>query len=281
MNGSGKPGLCYGHMFKRQHYTALILVVLFVAGLSRLPSQTLENAKRAIGGMFLPLFGLANSSHRLAEKAGKTIVPRSQLLRENEELRQANQEMYMRLQSDEAVRQENERLRQLVGWQAQSRRKYKLAHIITRDPANWWRSVQIDLGSRDGICSNLAVQTTDGLVGRIQSVGETRSQVILLGDPKLQVSGLVVTNGEMGVIMVNSSNPQENNMVDFGFLPGNTKLRPGQDVVTSGDGHVFPPHIPIGKTVDLRSKDSGVSTEARVKLFANMGALQEVWVVMP
>jgi rod shape-determining protein MreC len=268
-------------MLKRQHFTALILVVLFVAVLTRLPSQTLGNVKLAIGGMFLPLFGLANSSHQVAEKAVQSIKSRSQLLRENEEWGKANQEMYMRLQADEAVREENAKLRQLIGWQAQSRNKYKLARVVLRDPANWWRSVQINLGSRDGIVPNLPVRTTDGLVGRIQSVGETRSQVILLGDPNLQVSAMVSTNGEKGVIVSSSSSPQENNMVDLWFLSGNTQVRPGQDVTTSGDGGIFPPNIPIGRTVDLKSKDYGVSKEARVKLFANFGALEEVWVVLP
>ena len=268
-------------MFKRPHYIALILVVLFVAVLSRLPSQTVGNLKLAIGGMFLPLFGLASSSHNLVNQVGNTVVPRRELIRQNQEFRQANQEMYLSLKQNEVIWRENERLRQLVGWQRQKRWNIKLAHVVTRDPANWWRSVQIDLGDRDGIRTNLEVLTTDGLVGRVLSVGETRSQVVLLGDPNLRVAAMIETNREKGISLTASSSPQENNMVDLSFLPGNSGARPGQTVQTSGDGGVFRGGIAIGKIVDVRTKDYGLSTEARVKLSADLSTLEEVWVMMP
>ena len=70
-------------------------------------------------------------------------------------------------------------------------------------------------------------------------------------------------------------------MVDLSFLPGNSGARPGQTVQTSGDGGVFRGGIAIGKIVDVRTKDYGLSTEARVKLSADLSTLEEVWVMMP
>ena len=55
---------------------------------------------------------------------------------------------------------------------------------------------------------------------------------------------------------------------------------PGQNVWTSGLGGVFPKDILIGKIVDSHSEDFGMSTVARVKLAANLSALEEVWVIM-
>ena len=111
-------------------------------------------------------------------------------------------------------------------------------------------------------------------------MGQTRSQVVLLGNPDLRVAA-AVQNGETGIINSSSSSPQEDNMVDMDYLSGSSTVRPGQNVVTSGEGGVFPPDIPIGKVVDLRSKEFGLATEARVKLWADLGALQEVWVMTP
>jgi hypothetical protein len=50
-----------------------------------------------------------------------------------------------------ATARENDQLRALLGWQRQAPWKLKLANVVMRDPANWWRTVQIDLGSRDGL----------------------------------------------------------------------------------------------------------------------------------
>ncbi len=97
-----------------------------------------------------------------------------------------NQQQKIQLEQDASLWNENARLRAAVGWPQQTFWKVRLARVIARDPANWWRSVQIDLGERDGVRTNFPVRTSDGLVGRIQSVSETRSQVILLGDPDLR-----------------------------------------------------------------------------------------------
>ena len=149
-----------------------------------------------------------------------------------------------------------------------------------RDPANWWRTVQIDLGSRDGVRENLPVLTADGLVGRVSSVGYTHAQVVLIGDPNCRVSALVENPAhDMGVI--SPGGPLDNSLVELSYLSGSANLKPGQNVITSGLGGVFPKGIPIGQIVDARPVEYGLYTEARVKLSANLGALEQVWVLFP
>jgi rod shape-determining protein MreC len=268
-------------MLKKRYYIILVLVVLLVIVLLKLPSETMGKVKLAISGLFLPLFGLTGSVHELTNRARENLVSKEQLARQNEELRRQNQELRIRLQQDAAMAAENARLRGLLGWPGQKTWNVKLGRVIGRDPGNFWRSVEIDLGTRDGIKPNFPVLTSDGLVGRVQMVGQTSSQIILLGNPDLRVAAIVQPDGETGIINSSSSSPQENNMVDLDYLSGTSKVRPGQIVETWGEGGVFPAHIPIGKVVDVRVKDFGMVTEARVKLAADMGALQEVWVMAP
>src|SRR6267154_1426210 len=131
--------------------------------------------KLAIGSLFVPLFGLANSTQQVAGRAGDALLPRSELLLQNESLRRQNQELRFQANQADGMALENARLRQLLGWQQQKRWKLKLANVVLREPSNWWRSVQIDLGSRNGIKANMAVLTVEGLIGRVSSVGLTRS----------------------------------------------------------------------------------------------------------
>ena len=84
---------------------------------------------------------------------------------------------------------------------------------------------------------------------------------------------------DLGVI--NPGGPLENSLVDLTYLSGNANLKPGQEVVTSGEGGIFPPGIPVGQIVDSSQAEFGLYTEARVKLSANLGALDEVWVLFP
>ncbi len=274
-------------MLKRPHYIALVAVILLVLVLFKLPSETVTKLKLSVGGVFLPLFGLAGSTQQLAVKTGNAVLPRSELIRQNEDLRRENQQLKFHAQQAQELARENAQLRLLVGWQRQTSWNLKLAHVIAHDPANWWRTVQIDRGTRDGVQVNCPVLTVDGLVGRVSSVGATRSQVLLMGDPNLRVGAAILETGtpatgrETGVITANASNPLENNMVTLSYLSGISSVKPGQTVTTSGEGGIFPRGIPIGKIVDLRSVDYGLSKEARVELFARMNSIEEVWVMFP
>lgn len=268
-------------MLKKPHYIILGLVALLTFVVLSLPHQTASRLKLAIGGLFLPLVGLSSSGQQVIGKAATAITPRSELLKQNEQLRRENEQSHvLAMQTQEALR-ENERLRQLVGWQKQKPWKLKLANVILREPSNWWRTVQIDLGSRDGILVDLPVLTPDGLVGRIASVGLTRSQVVLLGDPSCHVSAVVQETRDMGVISAGSAGPLDYSLVELAYLPNNGGLKPGQTVVTSGKGGIFPKGIHIGKIADFHPAEFGLNIEAQVKLGANLSGLEEVWVLFP
>jgi len=117
-------------------------------------------------------------------------------------------------------------------------------------------------------------------VGRVSSVSLTRSQVTLVGDPNCKVAARV-NNETHDSGVIGPSGPLETELVELGYLSRNANLKSGQAVLTSGEGGIFPAGIPIGKVVDVQSVDSGSRTEARVKLAANLSALQEVWVKFP
>jgi rod shape-determining protein MreC len=265
-------------MFKQKHYFALGAVTLVTVLVLSLPSRTASHLKLAIGGLFLPLFGSVNAVRQLPGRAADAVLPRGELLQEIENLRRENQQLEVRLQQADTIALENEQLRALIGWQQQQPWKLKLANVVLRDPANWWRTIEIDLGKRDGVTNNMPVLTSDGLVGRVSSVGYTRSQVVLIEDPSCRVSARVVNPAhDQGII--SPGGPLENSLVNLDMF-GNAILKPGQAVVTSGEGGIFPAGIPIGQIMDSREAEFGLYTEARVKLSANLGALDQVLVLL-
>jgi rod shape-determining protein MreC len=267
-------------MLKRPHYIALALIVVLTLTILNLPSQTTARLKLGIGSFFLPLFGLAASSQRVIEKAGEAIVPRQELLRQNEALRRENTQLRLELMDSSKAVQENDKLRRLFNWKQRSPLKLKLGRIILSDPANWWRTAQIDLGTRDGISNNLAVLTPEGyLVGRVAQATFAHSQIVMLGDPNCKVAARVEPGGDTGII--GTSRPLERNLVEMAFVPNNANLKSGQLVRTSGKGGVFPENIPIGQIADTYWAESGLSRSAKVRLGANLSTLDEVWVRFP
>ncbi len=268
-------------MLNRPQYIALSLVLLLVLIVLNLPSQTSARVKLAIGSLFLPLFGLAGSAQQLTEKTGNAIVPRSVLQRQAEQLQTENQQLRLRAAQSEGVWQENNRLRALLSFQKNTPWKLKLARVLSRDPANWWRTIQIDLGNRDGIRADLPVLTAEGLVGRVSAVAFGHAQVVLVGDHNCRVAALVQETRDNGIIAPGSPTTLDPAIVELSYLARASLLKPGQKVLTSGLGGIFPKGIPIGEIVDVRPAGYGLFTEARVKLAVNLDRLEEVWVMLP
>jgi rod shape-determining protein MreC len=267
-------------MLKQKNYLTLGAMVLVVVLVFSLPPHATDRLKLALGSLFLPLLGLAGTAQQLPVAAADAVLTRRELLQQVENLRRENDRLKVLSLQAGAITRENNQLRSALGWQRQVPWKLKLANVVLRDPANWWRSVEIDLGARDGMVENLPVLTAEGLVGRVSSVGATRSQVVLLGDPNCKASALVENPAhDSGVI--SASGPLDSSLVQLTYLSGNAIVKPGQGVVTSGLGGIFPKGIPIGQIVDSRTAELGLYTEARVKLNVNLGALEQVSVLVP
>ena len=117
-------------MFRRSHYIILVSVVVLVIVLLKLPSQTVGRFKLAVSGLFLPLFGLTGSAHALSTQARQSFVTKTQLTRENEDLRRENEELKIRLAQDQSLWMENGRLRDALGWQRQTGWHVRLARVV-------------------------------------------------------------------------------------------------------------------------------------------------------
>lgn len=267
--------------FKKPQWIALGVVVVLTIIVLKLPARARTNLKLAIRGFFLPAYGLADSTDRAATSASYGTLPRHVLVSRIEELEREKQEAQAQImQADEAMK-ENGRLRAQMGLPKQSRWTLKAAKVVARDPANWWRTIQISVGSRDGIVTNAPVLTGQGLVGLVSEVGYTHSQVSLVGDPRCRVSALISETRDQGLIDPTSSSPLDDTLVELRYLSRNSKLVPGQQVVTSGQGGTFPAGILVGQVADVRTVGYGLNKEARVSLAVRMNALEEVWVKMP
>ena len=268
-------------MLRRPHYIALGIVVVVTVAILKLPSRTAARVKLAVSSLYVPLFGAADSTQKTVEKAGNAVLPKKELVSQVDQLQRENQQLRLRAAQLEGLAHENARLRSLLQLPKLVDWNLKPARVVARDPANWWRTVRIDRGSRDGIVTNAPVLNLDGLVGRVSEVGFTQSQVVLVGDPNCRVSVLIEETREHGIIEPTSSTPLDSTIVELGYLSRNSKLAPGQRVITSSYGGVFPKGIVVGHIVDYHSVDFGLYTQARIKLSVNMNALEEVFVKLP
>src|SRR5579863_4502985 len=168
-------------MLKQKNYLALGAVVFVAVVLLSLPTRATARLKLAVGSWFLPLFGLAGAAQQLPADLADSVLPRRELLKEIDNLRRENQQLKEQQIQTVAISRENDQLRQMLGFSRQALWRLKPANVVMRDPANWWGTIQIDMGSHDGIQPNQPVLSADGqLVGRVSAVSLFNAQVVLI-----------------------------------------------------------------------------------------------------
>ena len=160
---------------------------------------------------------------------------------ENAALRRDNTRL---LQWQAAARQlaaENTRLRELLNFVPAPGTNYVSARVIADTGGSFVRTMLVNAGRRDGVRTGLPVVVGEGLIGRVVETGERASRVLLVSDLNSRIPVAVGPDRERAMLAGdNSSQPK------IVYLASNTDIQPGAQVVTSGQGGVFPPGLPIG-----------------------------------
>jgi rod shape-determining protein MreC len=272
--------------FYKSQQTAVGAVLLTVFLLLAMPEGVRARLKSAIGGLFLPMIGISTTGQAALESLGQLGVSEPDSFPANQALGQRSGQApsvaELQLENDRLA-DENKRLRDEVQWEQRIPWETRLTQVVGRDPFNWWRRVKINLGTNKEARLRLnqpIISVRGELVGRISEVGPLTSWVLLVGDPNCRFSALLKESRSQGGIVSPRQYSADPRVVELTYLPNDVEVRPGQAVVTSGMGGVFPKEIPVGQVVDSWVSRDGLYTEARVKLHANLNQLETVRVLV-
>ncbi|HTW97915.1 MAG TPA: rod shape-determining protein MreC [Acidimicrobiales bacterium] len=106
-------------------------------------------------------------------------------------------------------------------------------------------TIALDVGSLDGVRTNMAVMNAAGLVGRTIRVSRTSSTVLLACDKSFKVGVYLQASGHEGLLFGEDQGPMRLELFD-----PQTELKSGQRLVTIGDD-IFPPQLPVGIVDDV------------------------------
>lgn len=175
--------------------------------------------------------------------------------------------------------QENKRLKELLQFQSTvtAINDYELvsAPIVARNFSNWFGTVWIGAGENEGIENNMTVVSPSGLVGRIISVTENASEVLLVTDSRSGVSAFSQKGRVPGVVkgVLQSSGNLVMEKIDI-----NSTVNEEEIIVTAGLG-LYLKGIPIGKVSLVAEENSGLYKKAELTPLVNFNRLEEVIVI--
>ena len=206
------------------------------------------------------------SSGHLASRIKEIIL----VHRENTILKQKIENTVMVQARLHAAILENQQLKKLLQLKTDRYPETVSADVLGYDPHQWMQLLWVSAGENFGVKTDAPVLALQGdvlesstmrgaVVGRILQVDGRSSRVLLISDPLSSVSVMLEKNSEIGLLQ-----GQGNFMVTMEYLNQLAEVQPGDWVVTSGQGGIFPAGLPVGYVRRIIASHSGFK---RVEIF--------------
>lgn len=190
-------------------------------------------------------------------------------------LRTQNAALRARVAELEEARLENARLRGLIAMTQRGKIKALGAGVIGRPTATWEGFITIDKGSADGVESGMAVTGVSGLLGRTTDVTAHTARVQLITDQRSGVAAMIQSNRAPGILRGSLEGD-----LTLDYVSRETTVRPGDVVVTSGIGGVYPKGLLIGDVTKARRDASELYQRIDVRPTAQISGIEEVLVLL-
>ncbi|WP_052129452.1 rod shape-determining protein MreC [Sphingomonas sp. 35-24ZXX] len=165
----------------------------------------------------------------------------------------------IRLIEARALKQENRELRRLLGLIKQVGRPVATARLINSTASSSRRYATLDVGSRQGVQRGQPVRAQRGLIGRVLETGPNTSRVLLLSDAENVVPVRRARDGIVAFSQGRGDGRVDLKLIDIGVNP----FKVGDVMVTSGNGGIYPPNVPVA-IIEKLTTDGAIG-----KLLAN------------
>lgn len=262
-----------------QHLLPFVLLGLALVGFVLHRTGLLAPVEGALSAVTTPMQAGASSVVARFDALARTARDLRDLRQRNQELEAENARLLLENVRYRELEGEAALLRDLLGF-AQAHPSFDVqgarvvGRVIGLDPSNLQRYITLDVGKEAGIAHNMPVATNRGLVGRVSTVGNGWSRVLLIIDASSSVNALTQSTRATGLIQ----GQPDGNLV-MRAIPQGDVVSVGDTVFTSGLGGNFPRQIPIGQVTEVERQDYELYQTALVHPTVDFDHLEAVLVI--
>ena len=232
----------YARPIRRLLGTATMVACLLLFLVWRIDSPRVERLRAGVADAVLPRADWLLAPVTAMAEIARDARSYARLHEQNQELRRELQRMEAWKEAALQLEQQNARLLDLNAVRIDPAHTWITGRVLADAGSPFRQSVVLNVGSRDGVGDGWATMDGIGVVGRISGTGERTARVILLTDPASRMPVLVQPSGRAAILQGdNTAAP----LVDF--LENPDLIRPGDRIVSSGDGGVFPAGLLVGQ----------------------------------
>ncbi len=229
------------------------------SGLSSVFGPVLSVASKpvsAVGGFFDSYFNLVGTK------------------KENEELREKYEKLYVENQKLLETERENTRLRKLLDFSQKKPGTMIAAGVIGEDLKNWFRCIIIDKGRKQSVREKMPVVTPKGIVGQVVEADLWHAKVMVLNDTNSSIDVNVEGKNTRGLLEGTGQNT-----LKLKYVIKNDDIEIGDKLVTSGKDGIYPKGIPAGIVITANKNKAGIFADIDVMPYNNFRQLEEVLLI--
>jgi len=240
-----KPIFGRGPSLQQRLFFAVIISASLMLADSRLGA--FSEVRYLLNSLVAPIQYAADLPRTMFDDFYTRFSSRKDLMTTNQSLKRE----VMTLKSDlillDQYREENQRLRKLLGSNFVRDEKKVVTEVMAVDTSPYRHQVVIDKGQIDGVYEGQPVINESGIVGQVTFVAAHNSRVLLLIDPN---NAIPVQNIRNDIRVIASGNGQTDE-IQLEHIPTSTDLEVGDMLVTSGLGGVYPEGYPVAYITDV------------------------------
>lgn len=252
----------YFHIFF--FFILLIFAIVLVYNNNNYQNYAITTSSQGITG---PIQKFSNNFYR-----------QFKYFKENESLMIQNIEL-LRLQENMFITNEDSTYTiSSVGVKKTRKRLYDFttAHVIFNTIHKTNNYIIIDKGKKDGITTDMAVLSPQGIVGVVSDVSANFSTVISLLNPNSRVSAKIMPINQLGTVIWVDYDPTVAQVID---IPQHLMIAVGDSVLTSGNSDVYPKDLLIGTVIEKYDNSNNTFLTIKIKLAADFRNLHNVYVI--
>lgn len=264
-------------------YMLLILTILCVLGIFGGLVFNLNGGplKTIAGYVFVPMQEGINHTGSWIFNTANDFRTLSEVLVENEKLREQNAELTNQLTIARIEQYELENLRELFNLSEKYPTYEKVAaNVIAKDSGNWFSTFTINRGEKDGIQVGMNVIADSGLVGIITDVGPNYSRVRSIIDDANNVSAMIPTTGDNFNVSGNLKTMNEMMVITFSELRDDENLvKVGDPVITSYVSDQYHQGILIGYISSIENGPNNLTKIGTITPVSDFEHIEDVLVI--
>ena len=167
---------------------------------------------------------------------------------QNDRLKRENAALRRQMTEARAIILDNRELRATLRLREQAPHVVAVGRIVSSSFESPRRFAVLSAGTGDGIREGMPVRSADGLIGRILHTGSVDSRVLLVSDRASTVPARLLKTGQAVLCQGRGDGTLDVKPLEVGRNP----FKPGDIVITSGVGGLYPPLVPIARVVRLQ-----------------------------